>query len=157
MTKQELKQQIIDAIANGKIQATTINIGDQIQNQQNYNIEGAGDIRIQIVSPDAPAVAEFVANHACAPQPEQPTEALCPYIQVDKLNEIGVYTPEQFNQLLNEKTELPAPELAAFLHKHEKSGYLNYGKHSKRQVFNTLHAYYPNMKKYSYPNFCLYF
>ena len=77
MDTETLKQQIIDAIANGKIQATTINIGDQIQNQQNYNIEGAGDIRIQIVSPDAPAVAEFVAEHGATPQPKPEVPIFC--------------------------------------------------------------------------------
>lgn len=101
--------------------------------------------------------AEDVQAEEVTTEQEQTADGLCPYIQVDKLNEMGVYTPEQFNQLLSEKTQLPAPDLAEFLHKHKKSGYLNYGKHSKRQVYDTLHAYFPKMRQYSYPNFCLYF
>ena len=81
----------------------------------------------------------------------------CPYIQPDKLKEVGVYTIEQFDQLVSREAEQPAPVFAKFLHKHEKSGYLRFEDQSKRQVFDTLHAYYPSMKDYSYGNFALYF
>ena len=99
MDTETLKQQIIDAIANGKIQATTINIGDQIQNQQNYNIEGAGDIRIQIVSPDAPAVAEFVDEHAAKTKPETPTKVYeQPLPREGKYNEVREYIEERMKE-----------------------------------------------------------
>ena len=81
----------------------------------------------------------------------------CPYIQVDKLQEIGVYTFEQFNNLMSKEAEKPAPKFAKFLHLHMKSGYLNFGDDNKRHVFNTLRIYYPNMKGYTYGNFALYF
>ena len=88
----------------------------------------------------------------------RPTSAqLCPYIQVDKLNEIGVYTPEQFNDLMAMEAKKSAPKFAEFLHKHQKTGYLYFGKGSKQQVFVTLRTFYPTMKNYSYGNFALYF
>lgn len=123
-------------------------------NHREYNIHTTGNNIADIIRQ---CEAEDIQAEEIATKQEQPTKGLCPYIQVDRLNEMGVYTPEQFNQLLSEKTQMPAPDLAAFLRKHEKSGYLNYGTHNKRQVFDTLHAYYPDMKKYTYPNFCLYF
>lgn len=49
MSTDELKQQIIDALAAGKIQATTINIGDQIQHQHNIGKVEAGGIGVNIV------------------------------------------------------------------------------------------------------------
>ena len=49
MSTDELKQQIIDALASGKIQATPINIGDHIEHQHNVGKVEAGGIGFQIV------------------------------------------------------------------------------------------------------------
>lgn len=48
MSTDELKQQIIDAITSGRIQATTINIGDHIQHQHNIGTVEAGGVGVQI-------------------------------------------------------------------------------------------------------------
>lgn len=48
MNTDELKQQVIDAIAAGKIQATTINIGDRIEHQHYIGKVEAGGIGFQI-------------------------------------------------------------------------------------------------------------
>ena len=49
MSTDELKQQILDALASGKIQATTINIGDHVEHQHNVGKVEAGGIGFQIV------------------------------------------------------------------------------------------------------------
>ena len=49
MSTDELKQQIIDALAAGKIQATTINIGDHVEHQHNIGKVEAGGIGFQII------------------------------------------------------------------------------------------------------------
>ena len=49
MSTDALKQQIIDAIAAGKIQATTINIGDHVEHQHNVGKVEAGGIGFQII------------------------------------------------------------------------------------------------------------
>ena len=49
MSTDDLKQQIIDALASGKIQATTINIGDHVEHQHNVGKVEAGGIGFQIV------------------------------------------------------------------------------------------------------------
>ena len=51
MNTDELKQQIIDALASGKIQATTINIGDHVEHQHNIGKVEAGGIGFQIIEP----------------------------------------------------------------------------------------------------------
>jgi len=48
MSTDELKQQIIDALASGKIQATTINIGDHVEHQHRIDKVEAGGIGFQI-------------------------------------------------------------------------------------------------------------
>ena len=49
MSTDLLKQQILDALASGKIQATTINIGDHVEHQHNVGKVEAGGIGFQIV------------------------------------------------------------------------------------------------------------
>jgi len=51
MNTEEIKKQILDAITSGKIQATTINIGDHIEHQHRIEKVEAGGIGIQIVEP----------------------------------------------------------------------------------------------------------
>ena len=51
MNNSKLKQQIIDAISAGKIQATTIVFGDQVQNK--INVEDGGHIQIINGQPSA--------------------------------------------------------------------------------------------------------
>lgn len=153
MNRDELQQQIINAITSGKINPTTIIIGDQIQTQHRIEKVEAGGIGIQIVAKDATI------------NTEQPTQAknvhttcnLCPYIQVSKLAEVGTYTPEQFNAMMSKEAEQTASQFAKFLNRHTKTGYLNFGQHSKRQIYHTLHEIFPTMKQYSYSNFVLYF
>lgn len=47
MSTDELKQQIIDALASGKIQATTINIGDHVEHQHKIDKVEAGGVGFQ--------------------------------------------------------------------------------------------------------------
>ena len=49
MTKDEMQKQILDAIASGKIQPTTIILGDNIQSQHNIEKVEAGGIGVKIV------------------------------------------------------------------------------------------------------------
>ena len=56
MNTDQLKQQIIDAIASGKIQATTINIGDHVEHQHNVGNVEAGGIGFQIVESSKPVL-----------------------------------------------------------------------------------------------------
>ena len=49
MSNEEIKKQIVEAIASGKIQATTINIGDHVEHQHNIGKVEAGGIGFQII------------------------------------------------------------------------------------------------------------
>ena len=49
MSTEDIKRQIVEAIANGKIQATTINIGDHVEHQHNIGKVEAGGIGFQII------------------------------------------------------------------------------------------------------------
>ena len=153
MSTEAIQQQIVEAIASGKINPTTIIIGDQIQTQHRIEKVEAGGIGIQIVAKDATINTE----QPTTAKNVQTTCNLCPYIQVSKLAEVGTYTPEQFNAMMSKEAEQTASQFAKFLNRHTKTGYLNFGQHSKRQIYHTLHEFFPTMKQYSYSNFALYF
>ena len=122
-------------------------VGQQIARVDNMVVHFDKDMQMHIAQ---------VGQTNALPQ-QADNEELCPYIQVERLNEVGTYTPEQFNRLLQQEATQQAPQFAKFLHKHEKSGYMNFGNHNKQQVFDTLRAYCPKMRQYTYGNFALYF
>lgn len=62
MSTDALKQQILEALASGKIQATTINIGDHVEHQHNIGKVEAGGIGFQIVESTKQAIARPKEN-----------------------------------------------------------------------------------------------
>lgn len=51
MTNEDIKRQIVEALASGKLQPTTIVLGDNVQHQHKIEKVEAGGIGIQIVEP----------------------------------------------------------------------------------------------------------
>ena len=87
----------------------------------------------------------------------EPVTDYCPYIDRNVLIEHNLYTPMEFESMLRKACEDEAPVLADFLHKNQKYGYLDFHGDSKKQIYNNLRAYFPNMRQYSYQNFASYF
>jgi hypothetical protein len=84
-------------------------------------------------------------------------QAPCPFLVTEKLTEIGLYTPEQFENMFREAAESDAKTLAAFLKKYRQMGVLDFKGMDKKQIFAELRACFPTMKRYSYSNFIYYF
>lgn len=61
MSKEEMQQQILDAITSGKIQVTNINFGDHVEHQHKIEKVEAGGVGFQI----------FGASKTDMPQPKQ--------------------------------------------------------------------------------------
>ena len=83
--------------------------------------------------------------------------APCPFLVPEKLTELGLYTPEQFESMFREAAESDAKTLALFLKKYRQMGVLDFKDKDKKQIFAELRACFPTMKKYSYSNFIYYF
>ena len=84
-------------------------------------------------------------------------QAPCPFLVTEKLTEIGLYTPEQFENMFREAAESDAKTLAAFLKKYRQMGVLDFKGMDKKQIFAKLQEYFPTMRRYSYSNFIYYF
>ena len=88
--------------------------------------------------------------------PIEPHEP-CPFLVPEKLTELGLYTPDQFETMFRKAAEDDAKTLAAFLKKFRKLGVLDLHGYSKKQIFNRIKAYFPSMRRYGYDNFVAYF
>ena len=81
----------------------------------------------------------------------------CPFLVANKLAELGLYTPEQFENMFREAAESDAKTLAAFLKKYRQMGVLDFKGMDKKQIFAKLQESFPTMRRYSYSNFIYYF
>ena len=84
-------------------------------------------------------------------------QAPCPFLVTEKLTELGLYTPEQFENMFREAAESDAKTLAAFLKKYRQMGVLDFKGMDKKQIFVKLQESFPTMRRYSYSNFIYYF
>ena len=80
-----------------------------------------------------------------------------PFIVPQKLEELGLYTLEEFQCMYREAVEGNAKTLASFLKKYHDLYVLDFEGKNKKQIFNTLQAFFPNQIKYEYNNFLSYF
>ena len=87
-------------------------------------------------------------------QEEKPAHKdYCEYICREKLQEQGLYTLDEFEQMIANASKGIASDFAAFLKRYKDQGILNFMGHSKRQIFDNFRAHYPEMRAYEYPNF----
>jgi len=100
------------------------------------------------IHPQEPTVAKNATV-----EPKQPL----PFFVPDKLEELGLYTYEQFASMYRKAVESDAHTLADFLHKYEKLGVFDFIGYEKMEVYDSLRSYFPTMKKYIYNNFVTYF
>jgi hypothetical protein len=77
----------------------------------------------------------------------------CIYICREKLQEQGIYTIDEFEQMMANASKGIASDFAAFLKRYQAQGILNFMGHSKRQIFDNFRAHFPEMRAYDYPNF----
>ena len=81
----------------------------------------------------------------------------CSYLDIEGITKAGIWTVEQVQTKLEEASQKDAGEFCDFLHDFEKKNYLDFHGHNKRQVFHTLRAELPMMRKYGESNFYSYF
>ena len=63
--------------------------------------------------------------------------SLCPYINVEGVQQTGIWQPEQLENKLREACEQDSKTLANFLKENEKKGYLDFHGDSKQKILNT--------------------
>ncbi len=77
----------------------------------------------------------------------------CMYICREKLQDQGIYTIDEFEQMMADASKGIASDFAGFLKRYKAQGVLDFMSHSKKQIFENLRAHYAEMRQYAYPNF----
>ena len=88
---------------------------------------------------------------------EAQTISLCPYINIEGVQQTGIWQPEQLENKLREACEQDSKTLANFLKENEKKGYLDFHGDSKTKILENLRAHFPSMRQYGYNTFATYF
>ncbi len=105
----------------------------------------------------APPAHTKVQNDNAEDVPYQPVESYCPYINREKIRELGIMSPADFQTKLHQACLGNAPQLAEFLKHYHNLGYLHFNGHNKKQIFETLCTSFPDTITYQYSNFATYY
>ena len=122
-----------------------------------YNIDARGkaDIPSIIRACDAQEVTPEPATETPAEKPRKATTL--PFLVVDKLNELGTYTIEEFEQKYHKAVKGGAPQLANFLKRYSELKVFNLEGYSKRATYDELKDFFGDEMDFGYTNFTLYY
>ena len=90
-------------------------------------------------------------------KPKRISKQTMPFIVSEKLEELGLYTLEEFQSLYREAVGGNAKTLASFLKKYRELKVLDFEGKNKKQIFNKLQECFPDQIKYDYNNFISYY
>ena len=90
-------------------------------------------------------------------KPKRISKQTMPFIVSEKLEELGLYTLEEFQCLYREAVGGNAKTLASFLKKYHELKVLDFECKNKKQIFNKLQECFPDQIKYDYNNFISYY
>lgn len=89
--------------------------------------------------------------------PESNSGSLYPFVVPAILAELNLYSMVEFEKMYRAAAAKEAPDLAQFLKQYKQLGVLDFGRLNKKQIFETLQAFFPNEIHYLYNNFIYYF
>lgn len=134
-----------------KIQGGIVNINEYHDNSTEYNIDARGKDLAEVLracqTEDITPVQEV--------EPKQITNF--PFIVSAKLEELGLYSLEEFHCLYREAVGGNAKTLASFLKKYRELRVLDFEGKNKKQIFTKLQECFPDQISYDYNNFISYF
>ena len=133
-----------------------MNIGTQYKQENNHGTIYNGPVTInQYAAPqEKPQQVEDII-----PVQEVKTEQkqTLPFLVPAKLQELGVYTLEEFENKYREAVEGGANVLAPFLKKYRELQVLDMGRRNKKETFEELKAFFGDQMRFGYTNFVAYF
>ena len=77
----------------------------------------------------------------------------CEYIHRENLREQGLYSLDEFENMIAKAVKQPSTQFAEFLKKYKKQGNLDFHGQNKIQIFEYFRAHYPQMRAYKYNTF----
>ena len=133
-------------IAHMEIDTQIVGVGYVYNINQPSSLGATHDNAEDIIPDDSSSVAS-----------ECHSDSLYPFVVPAKLAELNLYSMAEFEKMYREAAAKEAPDLAQFLKQYKQLGVLDFGRLNKKQIFETLQAFFPNEIHYLYNNFIYYF
>lgn len=139
-------------------------MGNTIFNIGKVHTINNNDITINTTSANAAEIVRSVIHdhpQPSKPEPEdiqaedvtqQPQNNL-PFLVPKKLEELNLYTLEQFADMYRKAAESDAKTFAMFLKKYRDLKVLDFQGYNKKEIFAAMRNFFPTMRQYSYRNF----
>ena len=135
---------------------TYIQIGTYNDNSQDHHKEMTVNVSGNTSVNDL--VRSFFADDVEEVKTEPAEESSdMPFLVVEKLKELNLYTLEEFEDKYREAVKGDAKTLAKFLKDYSKLEVLDFQGKDKKQILTILQEYFPNDITYGYTNFATYF
>lgn len=102
-------------------------------------------------------VRSFMAEDVEPAQAEEVTPSNLPFLVVSKLQDLNLYSLQEFEGMYREAVEGDAKTLASFLKKYRDLQVLDFKDKNKKQIFAEIEDFFGDSITYKYPNFAAYF
>ncbi len=133
-----------------KNQGGIINIGTYNDNSREYNIDAHGK--------DLASVMRAIDAEDITPtEAEEVTPSDLPFLVVSKLQDLNLYSLQEFEGMYRKAVEGDAKTLASFLKKFRDLQVLDVKGKNKKQIFAELKDFFGDRIDYNYPNFAAYY
>ena len=119
-------------------------------NSREYHIDARGK--------DISDVLRALETDDVTPVQEEPAQTTTlPFLVVEKLQELNLYSLQEFEGMYREAVKGDAKTLATFLKKYRDLQVLDFQGKDKKQIHAVLQAFFPDEITYGYPNFAAYY
>ena len=102
-------------------------------------------------------VRSFMAEDVEPAQAEEVTPSNLPFLVVSKLQDLNLYSLQEFEGIYRKAVEGDAKTLASFLKKYRDLQVLDFKDKNKKQIFAEIEDFFGDSITYKYPNFAAYF
>ena len=102
-------------------------------------------------------VRSFMADDVEPVQAEEVTPSNLPFLVVSKLQDLNLYSLQEFEGIYRKAVEGDAKTLASFLKKYRDLQVLDFKGKNKKQIFAEIEDFFGDSITYKYPNFAAYF
>ena len=128
------------------------NLGGVVNYHDNHK-----EITIHNTGNTSEIVRQFMADDVEPVEAEEVTPSNLPFLVVSKLQDLNLYSLQEFEGMYREAVEGDAKTLASFLKKYRDLQVLDFKGKNKKQIFAEIEDFFGDSITYKYPNFAAYF
>ena len=128
-------------------------VGQYIDYIENQTVTFDKDMNMQVAN----VGNSKPSKETTAPQGTIPKPISLPFFVPDKLIELGTYTVDEFETIYHKAVKEGAPVLAPFLKHYGELSVFHFKGYNKKQIYESLKAFFGDEMAFGYPNFVAYY